>query len=94
MALTHVITYDISSDRRRARVAAVLQAYGDRVQRSVFICTLAADLLQEVRNRVSKIIDPETDSVYVFRQCGACWSMVGVHGQATIADEPLYWAVL
>ena len=46
MALTVVIAYDISEDRRRARVAAVLQAYGDRVQRSVFIATLEPDRLR------------------------------------------------
>ena len=94
MALTHVIAYDIREDRRRARVAAVLQAYGDRVQRSVFVCTLEVALLREVRDRVAGIINPETDSVYVFRQCSACWESVGVHGQASVADEPPYWAVL
>lgn len=89
-----MIAYDISDDRRRARVSAILQAYGDRVQRSVFICTLEAGLLSEVRSRVSEIINPNTDSVYVFRQCSACWEAIGVHGQANVADEPLYWAVL
>jgi CRISPR-associated protein Cas2 len=94
MALTHVIAYDISEDRRRARVAAVLQAYGDRVQRSVFVCTVEEDLLREIRGRVGEIINPETDSVYVFQQCAACWDAVGIHGQATVEEEPLYWAVL
>jgi CRISPR-associated protein Cas2 len=94
VALTHVIAYDISEDRRRARVAAVLQTYGDRIQRSVFVCTLEADVLHEVRERISGIIEPRTDSVYVFRQCSSCWDAVGIHGQATVADEPLYWAVL
>jgi CRISPR-associated protein Cas2 len=94
VAVTVVVAYDISEDRRRSRVAAVLQAYGDRVQRSVFVATLNAERLQEVRERVSEIIDATTDSVYVFRQCAACWEVVGVHGQATVEDEPLYWAVL
>jgi CRISPR-associated protein Cas2 len=94
MALTHVVAYDISDDRRRARVSAVLQAYGDRVQRSVFVCILESGLLQEVRERMSAIIDPETDSVYVFRQCAPCWDAVGIHGQAAVGDAPLYWAVL
>jgi len=94
MALTHVIAYDISDDHRRARVAAVLQAYGDRIQRSVLVCTLEASLLTEVRARIDRIINPDTDSVYVFRQCAACWDAVGIHGQATTASEPLYWAVL
>ena len=94
MALTHIVAYDISDDRRRARVAAVLQAYGDRIQRSVFVCTLEAGLLAEVRSRMADIINPDTDSVYVFRQCAACWEAMGIHGQASSADEPLYWAVL
>jgi CRISPR-associated protein Cas2 len=94
MALTHVIAYDISDDHRRARVAAVLQAYGDRIQRSVFLCTLEAPSLAEVRSRVAAIINPDIDSVYVFRQCAACWNEVGIHGQASATGEPLYWAVL
>ncbi len=94
MALTYVIAYDISEDRRRAQVAALLQAYGDRIQRSVFLCTAEPDRIAEIRSRVAGLIKPETDSVYVFRQCAACWDAVGIHGQATVTDEPLYWAVL
>ena len=94
MALTHVIAYDISDDRRRARVAAILQTYGDRIQRSVFVATIEPGLLTEARERISQIINPETDSVYVFRQCAARWEAVGIYGQATVANEALYWAVL
>ena len=94
MALTHVIAYDISEDGRRARVAAVLQAYGDRVQRSVFVCTVEADALEELCRRVAQMIDPRTDSLHIFRQCSACWDAVRVYGQATVTEEPLYWAVL
>jgi CRISPR-associated protein Cas2 len=94
MALTHVIAYDISDDHRRARVAAILQTYGDRIQRSVFIATIEPAILNEARDRISQIINPATDSVYVFRQCAACWQAGGIHGQATVTDKPLYWAVL
>ena len=72
MALTYVIAYDISDDRRRSQVAAVLQAYGDRIQRSVFICTTEPELITEIRLRVAGTIKSETDSVYVFRQCATC----------------------
>jgi CRISPR-associated protein Cas2 len=94
VALTYVIAYDISEDRRRSQVAAVLQAYGDRVQRSVFVCIAEPELITEIRLRVAGIIKPETDSVYVFRQCAACWEAVGIHGQAMVVGDPLYWAVL
>lgn len=94
MALTHVIAYDISDDTRRAHVAAILQAHGDRVQRSVFVCSVEPDVLRELCDRVRSIINPRTDSVYVFRQCAPCWDAVGIYGQATVADEPIYWGVL
>jgi CRISPR-associated protein Cas2 len=93
LPLTYIIAYDISDDRRRARVAAILQAYGDRIQRSVFVASIENDLLSEARQRIGEIINPDTDSVYVFRQCAACWDAVGIHGQATVADEPLCWTV-
>jgi CRISPR-associated protein Cas2 len=67
---------------------------GDRIQRSVFECTAEADRIAEIRSRVGGLIKPETDSVYVFRQCAACWDTMGIHGQATVTGESLYWAVL
>jgi CRISPR-associated protein Cas2 len=89
MALTHVIAYDISEDNRRARAAAVLQAYGDRIQKSVFVATLDSSTLEEIRGHLAGIVNPRTDSVYVFRQCEACWSTVKVLGQASVAQTPL-----
>jgi CRISPR-associated protein Cas2 len=94
VAVTVVIAYDISQDRRRARAAALVQAYGDRIQRSVFMATVEQPVLDDIRERLDTIIDHDTDSVYVFRQCATCWDAVGIHGQATVTEEPLYWAVL
>ncbi len=50
--------------------------------------------MQELGDRLSQIINPRTDSIHVFRQCSPCWDAVAVYGQATVTDEPLYWAVL
>ena len=94
MAMTFVIAYDISEDSRRARVAATVQQWGNRVQRSVFVCTLDAAQLAEVGDRIADIINPDVDSVYAFQQCVACWQQVVVLGQATVEDEPLFWCVL
>jgi len=94
VALTVVVAYDISEDRRRARVAAILRMWGNRVQRSVFVCTLEHAHLSEVCSQVKEIIDLDVDSVYGFRQCAACWHDITVIGQATVEDEPYYWAVL
>lgn len=94
MTMTVVITYDISEDRRRARVAATLQRCGDRVQRSVFICSLDQDQHTEIMALITDLIDADTDSVYAFRQCSTCWDTIGIIGQATVDEAPYYWAVL
>jgi CRISPR-associated protein Cas2 len=75
-------------------VAAALQRWGDRVKRSVFVCVFAHPQLAELTRRVEEIIEVDTDSVYVFRQRGGCWDDVGALGQASVADEPYFWAVL
>jgi CRISPR-associated protein Cas2 len=73
VALTFVVAYDISEDRRRSRVAASVEQWGDRVQKSVFVVTLDTDQLADLLARVTEMIDTSTDSVYAFRQCAACW---------------------
>jgi CRISPR-associated endonuclease Cas2 len=94
MAMTTLVCYDISSDSTRARAAAILQQCGDRVQRSVLICTLTTEDLADVTRRLAEIIDADHDSVYLLPVCAACWDSVVVLGQAEVAPPALYWAVL
>ena len=49
--VTVVAAYDVTADNRRARLSALLQAYGDRVQRSVFLARGEAAELDELRRR-------------------------------------------
>lgn len=93
MALTAVVAYDVSEDRRRARLAALLQRHGDRVQFSVFVCRLDDEELTGLLESGRTIIDVHTDSIYVFRQCADCWSAIGSVGQAHPPQPTLYWAV-
>lgn len=58
MALTVLITYDISADHTRAQVAAYLQQWGDRIQRSVFVCAIAPDDLDQVNTALATMITP------------------------------------
>lgn len=51
-----VISYDISDDKRRRKMARLLEGYGDRVQYSVFECDLDAARLQEVRRRMRPLV--------------------------------------
>lgn len=71
--MAELVAYDVSDDQRRARLAAVLQAFGDRSQKSVFLISVAADELAFIMRRPGEIINHDRDSLWVLRQCQTCW---------------------
>lgn len=94
MAMTIVAAYDVSSDSRRARLAALLQTCGDRIQLSVFVLTIDDADLDELRDRALAIMDPEEDSLYLLRQCADCWDGARCLGQALPPEPAYFWAAL
>ena len=53
--------------RRLRRVAQVCQAYGQRVQKSVFECVLNPMQLERLKDRLAAEIDPAYDSLRFYR---------------------------
>ena len=94
MALTVVAAYDIAEDGRRAQIAAIIQAWGTRIQKSVYVCQLEESDLADLVQRVKLLMDLKVDSLMVFRQCATCWDGLTVIGQASPQPDVLYWAVL
>jgi CRISPR-associated protein Cas2 len=62
-----VITYDVSNDKRRLKIAKLLGAFGDRVQYSVFEAHLDPRDLKRLRARIRKVIEPFEDSVRFYK---------------------------
>lgn len=65
MARPYIITYDISDDRLRRRMARLLEGFGERVQRSAFECRLRESERRALENAIvtllgdtPEIIDP------------------------------------
>lgn len=79
-----VVTYDISDDRRRNRVAHVLEGYGERVQKSVFECELDPQRETALRLVLSSLIDGEKGGVRIYPLCekdhglSLAWDIRGV----------------
>jgi CRISPR-associated protein Cas2 len=67
-----VVAYDITDDRRRARLASALEDYGVRVQYSVFECMLTRERLSALRREVERIVDPDVDRVDYYQLCTRC----------------------
>lgn len=91
--LTLIAAYDVRHDDRRARLAAMLQSVGDRVQKSVFVLMIDTQSFSELQLRAGQIIDPDTDSLLFFRQCATCWDSHVPLGQGHVPEEVTHWAV-
>ncbi len=88
------ICYDISDDRRRGRVAKILEDYGDRVQYSVFEVILDTEArLAKLKRRLQKVIDPEVDSVRIYALCEGCRKKVEVMGTGSVLEDADYYVV-
>ena len=59
-----VISYDISDDKRRRRVAKKMEGYGYRVQYSVFECDLTAQQMKTLKKALRPYVKArEGDSI-------------------------------
>lgn len=58
-----LVCYDVPTDRRRTKLAKVLESHGDRVQYSVFAIDVSPARLLRLKDKVKEIIDVDEDSV-------------------------------
>ncbi len=67
-----LVTYDVVTEkadgrRRLRKVAQVCKNYGQRVQKSVFECTLDEMQYEKLTQRLLDIIDKEEDNLRIYR---------------------------
>ena len=62
---SYLVAYDINDDRRRNRVAKILQGYGERLQYSVFLLRVRPSKMLHVQELIEYEIDGMDDSVVV-----------------------------
>jgi CRISPR-associated protein Cas2 len=88
------VVYDIAKDRTRVRIAKRCLDFGlYRVQKSVYLGDLAPNRVEEILLVSRELLNPDTDSVYVFPMCRADFDQVQIVGQGfdgkLVADEIL-----
>ncbi len=79
----YTITYDVPDDGRRVRIANLLKSYGERVQLSVFECWLNASEVEDLKQRLGRVMEPTEDSVRIYAVRGA----VQVLGVGRVTEE-------
>lgn len=84
----YVLAYDIADDRRRARIAKLMEGHGERVQGSVFEAYLDPSALEGLLRRAGKIMKKEQDSLRVYFVCAACRGKVRTAGLGKVTPPP------
>jgi len=51
----YIIAYDLSDEKERKSVIRVLEQFCDRVQFSVWCCTLSYDYIEKIQKRISSL---------------------------------------
>ena len=91
-----LISYDVSTEtaagrKRLRKVAQACQDFGQRVQKSVFECSVTDAQFEEVVRRLVGIIEQSEDSLRVYRLIEPKEKYVQVYGLdgSVDFDEPL-----
>jgi len=88
-----VISYDIPDDARRAKVADVLENFGQRVQKSVFECFLDPPRLQRLVGQLRKLLQDDEDNLRVYHLCESCRPQTEAYGLAKPPQPPQVFIV-
>ncbi len=91
-----LITYDVSTEtaagrKRLRKVALACKDFGQRVQKSVFECSVTEMQYEEVMRRLLDLIEETEDSLRVYRLIEPKEKYVQTYGVNTAVDfeEPL-----
>lgn len=77
----YVISYDISNDRLRSKVAKLLEGYGRRVQYSVFECCLTEKQFSILYEKMTFLLSGTGESgIRLYQLCGKCEKNIQVIG--------------
>jgi CRISPR-associated protein Cas2 len=74
----HLVCYDVRDPKRLRRVAKMLEAYGSRLQYSVFRCRLDVEMLERLHWQLGQIMEDE-DDLLVIPLCSRCAGRVPDH---------------
>ncbi len=76
-----LISYDISSNKKRGKLHKFLKEFGLNTQKSVFECDLDREGVLHITSFARALIDPKTDSVRIQTICASCSRKVQISGQ-------------
>jgi len=80
-----LVAYDVSSTRRRNKVAKILSGYGERVNLSVFECEFRQpETLTTLKEEIAGVIKAREDHIRYYMICRECREKISVQGYGTV----------
>lgn len=67
-----VVAYDIADNRRRQKIAKVLEQHGMRCNESVFECLLTDAKIKKMQAQILKLADKSEDIILYYYLCLPC----------------------
>ena len=87
----YLVSYDITDDRRRAKIAKELENFGTRVQYSVFECDLDRKRFDELYNRLCHLMaEEEEGNIRIYSICRNCMDKlmtIGIEIKGDIRED-------
>lgn len=86
-----LVCYDVNTQepegrRRLARVAKICKNFGQRVQYSVFECTVNEVDMERLRVKLRTAIEPDEDSLRIYHLKGLRGDFIEAYGQDKYID--------
>lgn len=71
--VVYLVAYDVTNNKRLARIAKVAANYGHRLQKSVFHVYLRTNELESMWRELLAVIDPAEDRLILTPLCLRCY---------------------
>ena len=86
--MLYLVTYDVACNRRRQKVASILEAYGRLVQFSVFECILEGKKYQELKKKLVRYVKVPEDNVRFYPLSSHALNQVEIWGNVPLISPP------
>ena len=79
----YIVNYDIPSDKKRTKIASILEGYGKRVQYSSFECRISTKQFADLQQKLKGVMNQtEGGNIRIYQLCACCEEKIEVLGNA------------
>lgn len=90
----YLISYDVSNDRIRNKIAKELENFGKRVQYSVFECRISELQLHKLYSSLVKLMqEDDAGNIRIYSICAKCeqkLQLIGIEDTLSATEEELF----